>query len=375
MRDTPIRVLQIVTYMPKCGLETMIMNYYRHINRSKIQFDFLEHRQESTGYDWEIESLGGRIFRLPKINPFSLEYRRKLDLFFKEHKEYKIVHCHMNFMSGLPLLYAEKNRIPVRIAHIHSTNMICDIKYPIRLYYRKKMIDSATDFFACGEAAGKWAYGTKDFIIMKNAVDRKKFQFSEENRMLIRKKLKLSDQLVIGHVGRFAYPKNHLFIIDIFKYIVKMDNQSVLLLVGDGELKEKIYDKVKREGLEKNVIFYGSANNVGQIMAAMDVFLLPSLYEGLPVTLVEAQYAGLQCFISDKVPRESILADRVCQLNLDMPAEKWAEIIMNKANYPRDEKEEVINGIGYDIEENVRWLEEEYSSMLRNSSRKEETIL
>lgn len=361
MRDDPIRVLQIVTYMPKCGLETMIMNYYRHIDRSRIQFDFLEHRQEITEYDREIESLGGRIFRLPRINPFSLDYRRELDRFFEKHKEYKIVHCHMNFMSGLPLIYAGKNKIPVRIAHIHSTNMERDIKYPIRLYFRQRMLECATDFFACGEAAGKWAYGDRDFVVMKNAVDAEKFQFSEECRMLIRKELKLSDQLVIGHVGRFAYPKNHLFIIDIFKHIVKMDKQSVLLLVGDGELKEKVYDKVKREGLERNVIFYGSADNVGQMMSAMDIFLLPSLYEGLPVTLVEAQYSGLQCFISDRVPKESILTDRVCQLDLNMPAEKWAEIIMEKSNYPRKENEEVIKGMGYNIGENARWLEKKYA--------------
>lgn len=359
-----IRVLHIVTCMERAGLQTMIMNYYRYIDRLKIQFDFLEHRSKETEYDKEIERLGGKIYRIHKVNPCSLEYRNQLDMFFRNHSEYKIVHCHMNYMSGLPLEYAKKNGIPIRIAHIHSTNIEPGLKYFIKKYYKTRMLKNATDYFACGKAAGNWAFGKRKFTIVHNAIDTKLYQFDIGHRKMIRDGLGLSDQFVIGHVGRFSYPKNHIFMIDIFKEVIKIDKNAILLLVGEGNLEKQVRKKVAKEGLENNVIFFGESSEVEKIMSAIDIFLFPSLYEGVPVTLIEAQYSGLRCVISNKVPKESVICSNVTSLGLNLSAKEWAERIIKNKKYNREETIHVFECQKYDIYKNAKWIEKKYFSML-----------
>lgn len=354
----PIRVLQIVTTMNRGGLETMLMNYYRNIDRSKIQFDFLEHRSEESDYDQEIMSLGGKIYRISTLNPFSSTYRKELKQFFKNHPEYKIVHCHLDCMSSIPLSYAKKAGIEVRIAHSHSSSQDKNIKFLLKSFYKRRISNVATHLFACGDKAGKWMFGNSNFSVINNAINTKDFVFNQDMSEKVREKLGLQNKFVIGHVGRFNEPKNHTFIIDIFKELVSINDNARLLLVGEGSLKNEIEKKANEVGLSKYVIFYGKCNCVNEIMQAFDIFLFPSLYEGLPVTMVEAQASGLKCFISNKVPEECIMSDNVEILNLDDSSKKWANSINKyRDGYIRKNMMKSIRNSGFDIEKNVKELE------------------
>lgn len=359
-----LRILQVVTYMGRGGLESMLMNYYRHIDRDKIQFDFLTHRQERWDYDDEIEMLGGRIFRLPVLNPFSHTYRRNLRNFFENHPEYQIIHVHQDCMSSVILKVAKQHRVKVRIAHSHSCSQDKNIKYLIKMYYKRFIPKYSTYRFACSEEAGKWMFNGAEFDIMNNAIDAKAYSYNEDKRMKMRRILNIpKDSLVVGHVGRFCYPKNHTFLIDIFAHLCSQ-KQAYLLLVGDGELRLQIEKKVKALHLEDKVIFTGIRSDVADLMQAMDVFVFPSNYEGLPVTMVEAQAAGLPCIISDKVPIECKKTNLVQQLSLEDSTEKWVNEIINLAKTERRNVYEEIKSSGFDIKENANKLMEFYFSQL-----------
>ena len=359
--DYPIRVLHIVTTMNRGGLETMIMNYYRHIDRSKVQFDFLVHCDFEADYDREIKDLGGKIYRISRLNPFSFKYHKELNDFFKNHPEYKIVHVHQDCMSSIALKAAMKNNVPIRIAHSHSSSQNKNIKYLIKKYYMKKIPKYATNLFACGQEAGDWMFSGNNYVILKNAIDTNLYKYSLKNSIAIKKELDLENKIVIGHVGNFTYPKNHNFLIDIFSEVLKINSKAVLLLVGGGTEKTNIQEKVISLGLEDKVIFMGVRNDVNKLMQAMDVFVFPSLYEGLPVTLIEAQASGLPIIKSDNVSDQCILTDNVVSISLDKSADSWAKEILNFVNSfdRKDTSLEIINN-GYDISSNAKWLENYY---------------
>lgn len=359
--DKPIRILQIVTTMNRAGLETMLMNYYRNIDRNMVQFDFLVHRQEKSNYEDEILKLGGKIYRLPYLNPFSFHYRKELKNFFIQHPEYQIVHCHLDCMSSIPLYYAKKAGVKVLIAHSHNSNQDKNLKYPLKLYYKRKISKVATHLFACGDKAGQWMFNNSHFLILNNAIDTKKYLFNEEVAKELRVQLNLQDKFVIGHVGRFNEQKNHEFIIDIFNELLKINQNAHLLLVGEGILKEKMIAKVDELNISDNVTFYGLCDHVERILQVFDIFLFPSLYEGLPVTMVEAQASGLKCFISDKVPNECIITENVDVLKLSDPLELWVNEINKYSNgYVRKNMLSEIKNKGFDITENAKELEEFY---------------
>ena len=364
----PIRILQVVTTMNRGGLETMLMNYYRHIDRSKVQFDFLVHRDFEADYDKEVLSLGGQIYHLSKLNPISSSYKKKLDEFFKSHQEYKVVHSHLDCMSGTPLKEAKKCHIPFRIAHAHSSNQTKDMKYPLKLIFKRNIVKNANYLFACGDQAGKWMFNTDNFKVLNNAIDAKIYSFNFNYRTDIRDEFTIpTDSLVIGHVGRFMNPKNHTFIIDIFNQFHKDHPNSYLMLVGEGELKTSIQDKVKILGLEDYVIFTGLRSDVNELLQAMDVFLFPSLYEGLPVSIIEAQAAGLPCLISNKVPIECKKTDLVYQLNLEDSVNVWSNKIYELSHITHRNTYEEIKQSGFDIVENAKWLENFYISLYKKS--------
>lgn len=356
----PIRVLHVVTYMGRGGLETMIMNYYRNMDRSKVQFDFLTHRDERWDYDDEIEELGGKIYHLPRLNPFSPRYLNALDNFFKEHKEYKIVHCHQDCLSGIVLKYAKKNGVPITIAHSHSSNQNKDFKYLIKVIAKKSIVKYSDKLFACGKEAGDWMFKTSDFEILNNAIDTKRYIYNEKKSLKVKEKLNITDKFVIGHVGRFRCEKNHSFIIDIFNEVCKKDSNSVLLLVGDGPLEKEIKKKVNNLGLEDKVKFLGARDDVNDLMQGMDVFLLPSLYEGFPLTMIESQASGLDCIISDKVPKECIVTNNVKSISLEESPEYWANEIIKSKNKKRKSLYNEIQGAKFDIKSNAIWLQEFY---------------
>lgn len=357
----PVRVLQVVTMMNRGGLETMLMNYYRHIDRTKLQFDFLVHRDFEADYDAEIEKMGGKIYRLPRLNPFSKNYLNKLDDFFKEHREYRVVHSHLDCMAGIPLKYAKKNGVPVRVAHAHSSNQTKDKKYLLKLIYKKNISKYATNLFACAEMAGKWMFSGSDFEVLNNAIDAAAYIYNEDTAKKVRKSFGISDDtIVVGHIGRFSEPKNHDFLIDIFENIVKMNPSSVLMLVGIGDLMDKIKAKVNEKNLTDKVIFTGLRKDIPDILGAMDVFVFPSIYEGVPVTMIEAQAAGLPCIISDKVPIECKKTELVKQISLNESAEFWAKEAIHVSETERKDTFEEIKTAGFDIEENAKRLQEFY---------------
>ena len=356
-----IRVLHIVTNMRRGGLETMIMNYYRHIDRSKVQFDFLVHRDYESDYDCEILRLGGRIYHVSRLIPWSNSYRRIICDFFTNHPEYRIIHVHQDCLSSVVLECAKRMNIPVRIAHSHSSSQDKNWKYIVKLYYMRSISKYATDLFACGKAAGDWMFCGNPYKIVRNAIEIEKYEYSNVKSERIRKQFHLNNEIVIGHVGRFTNAKNHKFLVDVFNECVKLSPNVKLLLVGDGENQQTIKKKVKKYKLQNKVVFTGAVEDTYNLMQAMDIFVFPSLYEGLPLTMIEAQASGLPCVISDKVPQECIITNGlVTYCKLEEKPVKWANIIMKKLRYSRINHSKELGCAGYDINVEAKKLEEYY---------------
>lgn len=360
-----VRILQVVNYMDRGGLETMLMNYYRHIDRSKIQLDFLVHRDKVAQYDHEIAQLGGRIYHMPRLNPLSLSYHKKEKDFFQTHK-YSVVHCHMDCMSAFPLFHAKSAGVPVRIAHSHSSSQNKDLKYPVKLLCKQLISHSATQLFACSEDAGHFMFGNHYFQIMRNAIELKKFLFNSDVRAEVRKELEIQDEVVLGNVATLKPVKNQLFLLEVFSEYHKMNPNSKLLLVGEGPSRKNIEEKVKNLGLQDRVILTGVRSDVHRLLQAMDVFVFPSLFEGLPVTMVEAQAAGLPCVISDTVPNETDITDLVTRVSLKAPLQQWISAIDVASKTTRADQSVQIKRSGFDIEENAKWLENFYLKVSEN---------
>lgn len=356
-----IRVLQVVTYMGRGGLETMLMNYYRNMDRDKVQFDFLVHRQERADYDDEIEALGGRIFRLPRLVPWSRHYIQELKRFFDKHPEYQIVHVHQDCLSSVILKAAKQHGVPVRIAHSHSASQDRNLKYPIKLWYRRSIPRYATNLFACGSQAGEWMFRGQPYMVIQNAIDPMVYTFSKEKRETVREQLGLTDELVVGHVGRFDAAKNQSFLLNVFAEIQKKKSNAKLVLVGDGEDFQRAQEKARELNIQNNVMFLGVRSDVADLMQAMDVFVFPSLYEGLPVTMVEAQAAGLPSVISDGVSPECILTkDLVGVLSLSDGTDVWANTVIEQAGKVRKDCSGEVAAHGFDIRKEVEKLQNFY---------------
>lgn len=356
-----IRVLQIVTYMGRGGLETMLMNYYRNIDRQQVQFDFLVHRDFEADYDQEIRELGGKIYRMPRLVPWNRLYRKKLKEFFREHPEYKIVHVHQDCLSSVALQCAKESGVPVRIAHSHNSSQDKNLKYLIKRFYMKKIPKYATGLLACSREAGDWMFKGHRYCVLYNAIDIKKYVYDEKTAFEVRNQYDLQDKIVIGNVGRFNPQKNHDFLIDIFAECLKINDKCRLLLVGDGEERKKIEQKAKELGIQDKVIFTGVRSDVEKLMQAMDVFVFPSLYEGLPVTMVEAQAAGLPCVISDQVSEECMITKNlVTRISLHVSSKKWARVILKNSQIGREDHSEEVRQAGYDINSEARKLQRFY---------------
>lgn len=328
-------MLHAVSKMDRGGIENLIMNIYRNIDRKKIQFDFLDHNKETGAFDKEIIERGGRIFKINKLSATSfLSYKKELGFFLKEHQEYKIIHSHLNLLSGLTLESAKKFMIPVRIAHSHTNNMLnTGIKKMVKLYSKKLIHKYATEKFACSKEAavfqfGEDSYNNGEVEIIPNGIDINKFKFSDTSRKKIRTELGIDDNIfLIGHSGSFRKVKNHKFLLNVFARVYSQCNNCKLLLLGDGELKEEIIAQAKKLNIFNQIIFVGSVNNVYDYLCAMDVFVFPSLYEGLGISVIEAQVSGLPCFISNTLNSEVILSDTCSVLDLSNE-DLWASALL-----------------------------------------------
>jgi glycosyltransferase involved in cell wall biosynthesis len=343
----------------------MLMNYYRKLDRSKIQFDFIVHRQEEGHYDQEIKSLGGIIYRMPHIRPGSyLKYFKSLDNFFVNHSYYQVVHAHINENSSFVLRAAKKAGVSCRITHSHLSDLGFDIKFPFRLYARLTMKDNPSSYFACSKKAGAWLYGKKlsesgNVIVLNNAVDVSQFTFNSVVRKQIRTELSADGKLIIGHIGRFNEQKNHDFLLDIFKAIHDKNPNAMLVLAGEGHLKCKVEKKIERLGLTDHVKLLGVRKDVSNLLQGMDIFLFPSLFEGLPVVLVEAQAAGLRCVVSNAITTESDVTGRLQFISLRQSADYWANSILN-TSYEHTDTSEALRRKGYDSSTMAKWLSNYY---------------
>lgn len=360
-----IRVLQVVVSMDMGGIETMLMNYYRNIDREKVQFDFLLHCKHKSFYEEEIEAMGGRIYRVPSYHPKDLiKYKKALKAFFAEHKEYKVVHSHIKFYGLYVLKAAKKAGVTKRIAHAHTASKFYKLNstLPFRMYTRWRFKRQYTDVYACSPEAAEFMAPKKPFTIVNNAVSVKRYVFNEESREGTRKALGIDGgDFVVGHVGRFSPEKNHDFILDIFASLLKKRGNARLLLVGTGKLFDEIKAKSEEMGIGDRIIFTGVRKDIPELLCAMDVFLFPSLFEGFPVSLVEAQSSDLPCVVSDTFSKTAIVSDRVKILSLNEASNAWADAIADTdAGKSRRDNSQLMIDSGLDIKANVEWLQRVY---------------
>lgn len=355
-----LKVLHIVGTMNLGGQETFIMNMYRNINRANIQFDFIVHGDKKGYYEDEIEKLGGKIYRVSSKTKNIYKYFLDMANLFKSNK-YKIVHIHTcSSTIFLDALISKLYGVENIIAHSHNTqssngNIIHSICIPL--------LNKFTDIkLACSKDAAEWLYGKHiidDVKIIKNSIDSQKYIFNSEVRTMLRKKMNLENKFIIGHVGRFHKQKNHIMLIEIFNEILMKRDDAVLILVGEGELQDEIKLLVDKMGIREQVKFLGIRDDVYNIMQIMDVFVFPSLYEGLGIVAIEAQASGLPVFMSSNLPDDLNITDLVNRISIQSSEKEWAKKIID-VKYERHNMFEEIIHAGYDIKLNAKYLEELY---------------
>lgn len=361
------RILHIVGDMDLGGAETMIMNLYRNIDRNSVQFDFLEYGSEDYYYDNEIKELGGILHRIKDKGSF---YERILAhyQFFKKHPEYDVYHIHLSGATGIQaavVVCARKLGIKKVILHSHTTQLPGDVvtwKMKLKHSCFKQIMNLlATDYLACSEAASNFMFSSritkKKTCFLYNPIDINKFDYNVDCRKKMRNKFKINEStMVIGHVGRFDKVKNHKFLVEIFAKINKMQTDSVLILCGDGVLKENIEDMVENMGLNNNVCFLGIRDDVNDILQMCDCFVFPSLFEGLGISAIEAQVSGLPTFVSENVPQEVDVTQDVVHLSLKESPEIWAKEILKSRNHIRKSNKNFFVGTSYDINNSLKEL-------------------
>lgn len=364
----PVRVLQEDVIMGAGGIEAFLMNVYRHIDREQLQFDFMVHREEEGCYEEEILNLGGTIYRTPKFNPFNMKaYRNGIKDVIKSHPEYKVIHCHTE-LNLWPLRYAHQLGVPVRIAHRHNAKTKMNLKHFFFIYERMFIKRHCTEMFMCSTPAGEWAYGKKavesgQVKLIKNGIETERFRFDENVRAEVRRELGIGGKIAVGHVGRFDVPKNHTFLIDIFEQIHRKNPNTVLIMAGEqqGPIMDNMKQKVASLGLSDCVRFLGMRRDVNRIYQGLDLFIFPSLWEGLPLTGIEAQTSGLPVLMSDAIASETVVTPNVDMLPLSLGAEQWADKALKKLEgFNRRDCSKIVTDAGFDIRSTAEFLQDFY---------------
>lgn len=364
------RILHITGTMDRAGAETMIMNLYRAIDRSKFQFDFLSFSNKRGDFDDEIERLGGRIYRITEKNPFK---RMKLTTqLLKQNPQWVTVHCHTLFSNGFHIYAAYKAGIKQRISHSHNTSDLSKSKWVATIYQfisRKVQQRYSTDFVACGVAAAKFLFpDKKDVIVIPNSIDTQNFaNIAEQNASYLKNEFGLDEYTkVILQLGRLNRVKNHTFSFEIVEELKNRGIDFKFFIAGQGELKDELLELVKQKGLEKEVVFLGLRTDVAELLAGSDLMLMPSLHEGFPVVLVESQSVGVHALIADTISAEVDLeVNAVTFESLDKPVSDWVDRMINIFNQERMLKVERIRKLkdqGFDIYANAKKLEEIYNA-------------
>ncbi|NLV52725.1 MAG: glycosyltransferase family 1 protein [Bacteroidales bacterium] len=362
------RVLFISQYLNRNGTEAFMMNVFRGIDHSQFQVDFLLYSWNETDYSREVEKMGGRIYRVPSRRQSPFKWYHSLNEFFKKHaSEYQAIHfCGNSLTSIAPIWFAYRYHIPVRIVHAHSSSARGLHNRLLHCLKRKIAYQISTHHLACSKLAAQWFFGKEDSVIIRNGIDIERYSYDEKRRKQCRNMLSIgSDEVVIGHVGRFTSEKNHLFIIDVFSEFHKKHGQSKLMLVGIGELQEDMKRKVDEMNLADQVLFMGERSDVNLLMQGMDLFLMPSVFEGLPFVLVEAQAAGLPCLISDVISKDVCITDQIHYRSLKDSTDLWADtidgIISNSVRHKTDE--EMIQS-EYSIKTSMDYIQSIYNQSI-----------
>jgi len=360
---SPIRILHVIHRMRPGGIQAVVMGVYRNIDRDQVQFDFAVRSDQEEHYDQEIKSLGGRIFRLPwrSKHPLSpIIYQRSLRKILQKFGPFAGIHSHVGFYSGFVLPVAKKQGVPLRIAHSHSSSFE-DFNSAVLMvwekYMRLNILFSSTHLLACNEISAEWLYGPRwqsdeRTKIIHNAIDLLPFEIEDQDSLRQRYKLPLKGPL-LGHVGRFNNPKNHSFLIEIMAAVLQKIPEAHLLLIGEGELMPMIKQLVLEKRIQDQVHFLGVRRDVPSLLKNMDLFVLPSLYEGLPVVMVEAQAAGIPCLVSDVVSSEADLnLGLVKYESLESEPVQWVksiEMMLTTPSIPWAERKSALEREGHDI--------------------------
>lgn len=369
-----MRILHVSGICPDGGVKTFMFNYQQELFPNII-FDYLFFSDnEDEPFISLAKKMGSRIFQLPKIKISNLKsnYQKIDEIFSFYSKEYSTIHIHSPNIAFLCCPLAEKHGIKNRIIHSHATAFSDSFFKSIRNYFLCINLNKkANCFCACSQAAGDFLFGknTKGVSIIKNGIDCDKFVFNSNVRNKVREEMNLKDSFVIGHIGRFEFQKNHDFLIHIFSEVLKEKKNSILLLVGTGSRINNIKKQVEKLNIKDKVLFLGEREDVNEIIQAMDVLVLPSYFEGLPIVSVEAQCAGLPCVFSTSISREAQLTDEVKWINLKDSVSTWAnEIIKVNTNRKRRNNMEIIRENGYDIKLEKTKLEKLYLNLERSAN-------
>ena len=364
-----IKILQVLDCLATGGIQSFIMNVYERIDKSQYQFDFLVTRRFYGNLEKRAEELGAHIYVVPPRRKGIIKNKRALKEFFSAHNDYAVVHEHESSLSYLaPLKAAKAAGIPKRIIHAHSSNQSGIIHHFAHYINRKKLFKIVTDVFVCSDLAAQWFLGKNDdsFTFIPNGIKIDDFLFSNESRQAKLKELDIgADYKTIGLVGRLAEPKNHKYLIDVFDCLCSIDKKQKykLLLIGGGGLKQELEQYAATKKCFENILFLGDRSDAAQLFSAMDLMIMPSINEGLPVTLVEAQAAGLPCLVSENVTKMVKVTDLLCYLPLSDGEQKWAikarELLRctDREKYQTTMKESVFN-----IENVIKKIENEYKN-------------
>lgn len=366
-QEAPVRVLHVLQRMEAGGTQTMLMNVYRKIDRSKLQFDFLVEYDEEQFYDKEIKALGGKVYRTNLRKDANVpRFTKVLRSLIRENR-YPIVHAHTYSIGYFVLKAAEKEGVVVRIAHSHN-NKMGGTAVPLKVVMRALFPIHATHFMACSREAGEFLFGNRDFIVVKNAIDVESFAYSEKVRDEVRRELGLERSFVVGNVGRLHYQKNQSLLLDIFAKILELRPDARLLIIGDGPLKSELLMKAERLGLTERLVLLSNRSDMNRLYQAMDVFVLPSLYEGLGIVAIEAQASGLPTICSDGVAEDANVSPLFRRCSLKASSMEWAETIVS-ADGQRNpiEGSAGVKAHGFDANDNAVRLQAWYLKEAMNA--------
>ena len=372
MNPEPIRVLHIVGRMDRGGIETMIMNLYRHVDREQVQFDFLAHYGREAAYNEEIRAMGGRIYEMPALRDDTriyywrvFSYLRALNRFFKAHREYRIIHGHMTNTAALYMPIARRWGVTCRIAHSHSTRGKGGLMGLATYILHRPVYRFATHCFACSQGARGWLYPRRlidagQVHILSNAVDAARFRFDPESRRNARQALEIHNQTVILCAGLFRPEKNQSFLMDVLREMLKTRRDILFLFAGDGPCEAEVREKAARYGIMDHARFLGVRQDMPALFHAADAFVMPSLWEGLPLTALEAQASGLPGVVSDAVTREMDLFGLLQYVPLSAGPKPWAEALLRAAAQPRRDTFQSFQASGFDVRATAPWLQSFY---------------